>query len=372
VLDGVMRVRRKTHRQLKLPRIVQLQDQTDYLVAQLGFASDKKKKKEAPDGRELGAMSADHARFAALGESLAKSFATICAVEELALSAFVAGEPMEAVREEADRAEKEFRAALVYALVAQEPKRNAATLMVKELDARRAFDHWLVPLLADATRRKWSITLHLDGDKEPPASGTTWASNLRWGPPRTPEQVLARLTDKERTFRNVILRVDGDHAAIWLALESGLHRFAGFSSGDPAFLHVQLMLLRSAVYEGEWSAPEMEPPNAQAADALTHAHPQRHTTSGVDEVHIAGGAEVVHLPFSEYWPSFEEIALTHLLLCERDLLDRDAQLSPLLNDEFREVKVLARAGNKIQAIKLYRQITGLGLKESKDAVDAME
>jgi ribosomal protein L7/L12 len=30
-----------------------------------------------------------------------------------------------------------------------------------------------------------------------------------------------------------------------------------------------------------------------------------------------------------------------------------------------------RAGNKIEAIKLYRAATGLGLKEAKDAVDAM-
>jgi hypothetical protein len=30
------------------------------------------------------------------------------------------------------------------------------------------------------------------------------------------------------------------------------------------------------------------------------------------------------------------------------------------------------AGNKIQAIKLHRELTGMGLKESKDAVEAME
>lgn len=31
-----------------------------------------------------------------------------------------------------------------------------------------------------------------------------------------------------------------------------------------------------------------------------------------------------------------------------------------------------RGGNKIEAIKLYREATGLGLKESKDAVEALE
>jgi ribosomal protein L7/L12 len=31
-----------------------------------------------------------------------------------------------------------------------------------------------------------------------------------------------------------------------------------------------------------------------------------------------------------------------------------------------------RQGNKIEAIKAYRSLTGLGLKEGKDAVDALE
>lgn len=37
-----------------------------------------------------------------------------------------------------------------------------------------------------------------------------------------------------------------------------------------------------------------------------------------------------------------------------------------------QVRAALAAGNKIEAIKLYREHTGLGLKEAKDAVDAME
>jgi ribosomal protein L7/L12 len=37
-----------------------------------------------------------------------------------------------------------------------------------------------------------------------------------------------------------------------------------------------------------------------------------------------------------------------------------------------EVRRLLSAGDKIGAIKVYRELTGLGLKESKDAVDALE
>ena len=37
-----------------------------------------------------------------------------------------------------------------------------------------------------------------------------------------------------------------------------------------------------------------------------------------------------------------------------------------------EIIALLRRGRKIEAIKLYREMTGLGLKEAKDAVDRME
>lgn len=36
-----------------------------------------------------------------------------------------------------------------------------------------------------------------------------------------------------------------------------------------------------------------------------------------------------------------------------------------------EVRALANNGRKIEAIKLYRESTGVGLKEAKDAVEAM-
>jgi ribosomal protein L7/L12 len=38
----------------------------------------------------------------------------------------------------------------------------------------------------------------------------------------------------------------------------------------------------------------------------------------------------------------------------------------------RELVELVRSGNKIEAIKLYRERTGVGLKEAKDAVEALE
>jgi len=44
----------------------------------------------------------------------------------------------------------------------------------------------------------------------------------------------------------------------------------------------------------------------------------------------------------------------------------------LAADAMQEVSALLMAGKKIEAIRVYRTATGVGLKEAKDAVDALE
>ena len=48
------------------------------------------------------------------------------------------------------------------------------------------------------------------------------------------------------------------------------------------------------------------------------------------------------------------------------------QMSGLAGAEGELVVTLIQAGKKIQAIKAYRQATGVGLKDAKDAVESME
>jgi len=45
--------------------------------------------------------------------------------------------------------------------------------------------------------------------------------------------------------------------------------------------------------------------------------------------------------------------------------------SPLSDPQLAQIKAQLEAGNKIEAIKLYRQFTGVGLKEAKDAVEGV-
>ena len=43
----------------------------------------------------------------------------------------------------------------------------------------------------------------------------------------------------------------------------------------------------------------------------------------------------------------------------------------MLEESFTDVITLVRQGMMINAIKLYRELTGVGLKEAKDAVESM-
>lgn len=52
-------------------------------------------------------------------------------------------------------------------------------------------------------------------------------------------------------------------------------------------------------------------------------------------------------------------------------LHGNPQIQPQERPEIRAIREALLSGNKIQAIKLYRSVYGVGLKEAKDAIDAM-
>jgi len=59
------------------------------------------------------------------------------------------------------------------------------------------------------------------------------------------------------------------------------------------------------------------------------------------------------------------------LLRELNLVEREEATLPDFGPVLTEVAELVRLNRKIEAIKLYREMTGVGLKEAKEVVDRL-
>jgi ATP-dependent Clp protease ATP-binding subunit ClpC len=375
-------LRRQLQRFMRLDRVVEIKSQLEFVVAQLSYgdgADRSKKKKKGTElaragGAELGRLSAEHHRLNEVWSALDGAFKDLQSAEELGFAAFFAGERFDALLDEARAIDVRFRAALLQALLCRDPKRFGITLLLSELDAGRALDVWLAPLLSACEARGWELELHVDANgKEERARQPSWPEARRWGPARTAREFKDVLADRERTFKNVLLRARGPNVGVLLGLEGGLHRFHDVHPEvRPCHLLATRIAFRATLQDKDWVSPTLAPPQPGAADHARRLQPTREILANEGIVHVFAKRSALKIPLADYWKRFDEIALAHLLLFEtRDDLDRDVHLDAVFEDEWDDVTELVRQGRLIEAIKRYRERTGLGLKEAKDYVDAL-
>ena len=375
-------MRRELQRHMRLERVVELKSQLDFVIAQLSYGDadgkGKKKKKGTELARtanaEMGRLSAEHHKLNEVWSALESAFADLQSAEELGFAAFFAGEPSDGLLAEATTLKARFRTALLAALVCRDPKRFGITLMLQELDNGRALDVWLAPLLEASEARGWELTLHVDANtKEDRADHPRWPEARRWGPPRTASVFKEMLAAKDRPFKNVLLCARGPNVGVLLGLEGGLLRFNGVDPDvDPCHLLVTRIAFRATMREKDWLAPTLVPPVPGAADHARRQQPAREVFANEGIVSVFAKRSTLKIPLRDYWARHDEIALEHLLLFEtRDDLDRDGYLTAVFQDEWDDVTELVRQGLLIEAIKRYRERTGVGLKEAKDYVDAL-
>ena len=75
---------------------------------------------------------------------------------------------------------------------------------------------------------------------------------------------------------------------------------------------------------------------------------------------------------ARYDPTLEALARIERKL---DLVMQHLEIrdyAPTGPDPLAQVRDLARRGRKIEAIKAYRELTGVGLREAKDAVEGLD
>ena len=337
--DEISRLRREVDAWMKLSPVEQLAEQIDFLRTQLSLGPGERE--EGRQAQGTAELLAEHHRLSEVWQRLARAQEDVRSVEELAMMALFEGEAIGPFADEARAAWAAYRRALPYALVAMEPRRNAITMVIEELD-EDALDLWLAPMLRELPRRGWVLTLHLDGDKAAPAGGAhaePWPEARRWGPPRTADEVLAALAGPKRSFRNVLVRVKGAYAGVILALEAGLHRIVlpkrgGDDAGHDGRAHVfaRLVALEGDITGEQWEHRSLSPPHPSTATTRRRGGPAAREHDRIEgAVLIAGRRARLDVDPGEYWERLEEIALAHLLLFEAEgsgLSRDDAFLPP--------------------------------------------
>ncbi|WP_437814253.1 AAA family ATPase [Sorangium sp. So ce1078] len=321
-VEQVGDLRREVDQWMALGPIEQLREQIDFLLTQLSLTSgpSRDRRKEI----DTAALQAEHHRLSELLGQLAVAQEEMHSVEELALMALLEGEEVRELAREARAAWEGVRKVLPRALVATEPRRDAITLILEELD-EGAFDRWLAPLLRELPRRGWSATLHIDGDRAGPGDGA-WPATRRWGPPRSPDHVLEALDQPKRGFRNVLFRCTGAYAGAFLSLERGHHELvarrrdagAARDASDDGRLHVFVHFVAHAagIAEDQWEHRSLAPPPAGSAAARRRGAAAREHDEVEGAVLIAGRRARIAMDPAWYWERLDEVALAHLLLFE--------------------------------------------------------
>lgn len=365
-MRDIAEVRRELTRWLRLDRTVEVREQVKFLVAQLGYGKKEQRSTYGREAQDHGKLQAEHHRLSNLVAALDGQADTVRAIEDLALDAYFRGDTIASLRRDARETRSMFIAPFVSTLVAQEPRREEVTLILQEVDDGRALGHYLPGLFGFAETSGLVLEAHLDrGDRDGVPS---WPEARRWGPPRDLVYLQQRLAPNDRAPTAVMVRLKGPDA-ILLAFEGGLHRFLGVREGGPAHLFITRLALRTKFTDAQWEVLDPDPPTAfservrQPINRLSDYDNRRVWVTTRKNLEIDP---------RQYWQSFREIVMHHLLLCEEGKLDRDEALRGRLPGDDDEIRTLLETEGKISAIRRYRELTGVGLKAAKDAVDAME
>ena len=227
--------------------------------------------------------------------------------EELALHALAEGEDTEAIRDEAVAVHDGWPRVHVHLSVATLPGRDGVTLLVQEVDALRALDHWLPPLLAALRPRGWALEIHRQGADRGRSEG--WPPARRWGPPQDPGSVRTALSDPERDPVALILRLRGSYAGALAGLEEGVVCFE-LKGGRTAHLYVRLISLGTQLPEAAWGHEAFEPLLPTDWEAQTKAESVRYIDLPAQDVYVDG--DPLGLAPADYWHRYERIAFEDL------------------------------------------------------------
>ena len=318
-LRPLQKFRRRLRRGLHRGRLLQLKEEIELVQSQIhqlsakkrkgGGHKSKKGKEKRGHGAELAHLTQRFHRLTAAMEPLDELAKEVEEAEELALVAYLAGEPLEIWTSPLPSWRRRFWLYLPAALLAQEPARNSLTLLLDEPDGFRALDLWLPGLIPKAKSlnwrlKGWPVEASADALEQPSISG---------------DELMDRVLDDQRSFRGLVLEVQGQEAGSWMAVEGGLQRFKhiGPDADSTAHLRVRRVVfgalaekLRTHLRALDVGRPvPMQELNAESAERIFDFKAQ--TVSLVD------GTSLQMSP-NDYWRRFEVVVAKALMRFELD------------------------------------------------------
>jgi ATP-dependent Clp protease ATP-binding subunit ClpC len=303
-------LRRRADALLDLPGAEDLRDHLAYLTADLASARGKRK-----GGREQAVLLAEHDRESRALAPVEAVLEKIRTLEEVAMAALFEGESVDALADDATALASQLLARVPAMLLAREPLADHVALVLDELDEHRALDAYVLPLLAAAKSRDWSIKVSVPKHVAPrEAARGAWCS---------PAEVVKLLADPARTFRSVLLEIVGP-LALLLGLERGRHVLRGLAPGtsrDSAELYVTF-LKRGTLTPADFGADDAKPLHGTGLSSVRAASVVRVRDHAAGTTKV-GGAEPVSIPPEAYFVRFDELLAPTLIEHEQNpTLDR--------------------------------------------------
>ncbi|MCY1078092.1 AAA family ATPase [Archangium lansingense] len=298
-IDGIFR----------LEAVEQVGERIHFLVAQL--AQGEQKKMRGPEAASLGQLQHEHSRLGALWSEAWRLRSALLAAEELALMALFEQQDAAPFVDDAHEQLQAIRRLMPSVLLALQPRRDEITLSIQEAGETRGLERWILPLLADAPRRSWTVMGRVAVTSKSSDRSRRWDDKLL-----DAEELRKALIAPSRTFREVLLSVSGTNAGAFLALEAGAHRLPLTEKDEPVLVNIKPVAMFAHLFQKELGLPAIAPQAPLRVKEFRLAPAVREFLSDGGLVLFAG-AHTFPLDGRDYFQELELILLEHILYLAR-------------------------------------------------------
>jgi ATP-dependent Clp protease ATP-binding subunit ClpC len=365
-------IRREIQKFLALNSIAELRERLEFLAVQLNSSGKQKQENAGYFDIDRAKMRAEHHRIEHVISTLDEHYQGVCIAEDLALEAFFQMNDFEDVDKEARHSYQQLRSILLQGLCLQDKNPDSICLLIQNSSDDNTIKLWLRGFFELAEKRNWLVNYHLHAIPRT-SREEHWPLECRWSAALNEAEL--REHAEKNDIKQIIICVSGEWCGSLLALEAGLHQWhlSEDKQHPTRQFRIQVLSEKSKLNELHWLSPTLTNLTLPQSSEFKAALLVRNVMQQDQLLLMCGKQTQLHqLNFRDYWERIDDIALQHRLLMENDPDFDTTAMEPLFSGGMDEVKEWLKKGQKISAIKAYRDFTGCSLKDAKDAVESIE